>query len=120
MIKCKGVNFRSAHNETRVTRDTLLSFINGMLDDKRQEIFVPQWNMQIDKRTRDIYTQLSGKVCTNMNMTKRVILRGYSPRVYDTLPYGYTRAMLARLLADYERRYQRRVVYVGANHDDDE
>lgn len=103
-VKCKGLSFASSHNRDVVTPSLMNEFITALLNDDELQVYVPQWTMDVEPKTREILTKLAGKVYSNRNMNKRATLKHFSPAITDTLPFGYRESLLEHFLLQVRLR----------------
>ncbi len=100
-VECKvrGFSLRSAFLQESLTADLLQDYLDALLDKKVKSTAVNQFRISIDPTTRQLYNSITSRVYSNKPLTKRALLLGYKPRIYQTLPFGAGDELHARAIA---------------------
>ncbi len=103
-VKVRGFSLRGKQPASALQAGDIDHFVTALLQDKQVHKPVHQFRLCIDKKTRQIYSNVNVKQYSNANaMKKRVVLKGHSPPVYLTLPYGSTTRMHNKAINDARR-----------------
>ena len=105
IIKVRGFHLQSdGWTKEEINAATIKYFVDQRLSEDLTHVrHVPHFNIRIDPRTKRPYSLLSVKRFGNDTYNKRVYFSGCDS-VDFTMPFGYTKEMLAERLSKLERR----------------
>ena len=89
----------SSNSKKELTLETYQTFISCLeKGDASQKKFVPQYQIAINAKTRQLYSKYQLKAFSNSNFDKRIIIADSSKKTcMYTLPYGYNETLLHQL-----------------------
>ena len=88
-VKCKGFSLRRSKN---ISHFDMKSMVEARKKGKMLTQTVPQFNLRIEKKTRNIYNSFFYQTLSSDILKKCVLIPNYSA----TMPYGYSKSMLKK------------------------
>ena len=85
-VKCKGFSLKKSDALTHKDMETM---VQARKEGNFSQRTIPQFNLRIDKKTRQIHNSFFFKTLSSDILKKRVVI----PNNSATMPYGYTKRL---------------------------
>ena len=100
-IKSRGFRFNSQTASKAVNIDSFKTLVKSFLHKEENQEYVPQFNILINKNTKQLYSQLGRKVFKNYGFSKRVVISKNEFEYYNaTLPFGFNNYLLNNIIQE--------------------
>ena len=94
IVKTRGFYLKNKDSRKLITDETYHDFILGLLKEaKEKEKHIPQFNINVEKKTNKLFSRFNLKTFSNGVYTKRILCKGDDYLVYS-LPFGYDENLL--------------------------
>ena len=88
-LKIKGFSLRGEIVEEQMFSEVMCQAVEAFVRDKTEKKSISQFHIVIDKKTKNLLSNISEKIFSNDIFTKRVALKLSGRNLYSTAPYGY-------------------------------
>ena len=101
ITKARGFFLKDKWSSQEINRNTFCNLLEDLLEKETEtRRLVPQFNIKIEKKTKELFSQLTLKTFRNNVYNKRNAFTGNMKSNF-TMPYGYNEEMLKRRCIQY-------------------